>query len=172
MEHDISVNEVAVGSQVRVLVGCRTVEATVIEVLERGWKVKSNSTGKEFAVLRVAEIIEAAPVQQVESAEVAEENVGEEDGAGAAEEAEAVPPAPPEKKLSLLDAAAQILKEAGEAMNTRSLVKQAIERRLWNPTTCKTPEQSLYGAIFREMKVAENPRFRKSLKKGSFEYAL
>ena len=166
MEHDISVNEVAVGSQVRVLVGCRTVEATVIEVLERGWKVKSNSTGKEFAVLRVAEIIEAAPVQQVESAEVAEES------AGAAEEAEAVPPAPPEKKLSLLDAAAQILKEAGEAMNTRSLVKQAIERRLWNPTTCKTPEQSLYGAIFREMKVAENPRFRKSLKKGSFEYAL
>lgn len=166
MEHDISVNEVAVGSQVRVLVGCRTVEATVIEVLERGWKVKSNSTGKEFAVLRVAEIIEAAPVQQVESAEVAEES------AGAAEEAEAVPPAPPEKKLSLLDAAAQILKEAGEAMNTRSLVKQAIERRLWNPTTCKTPEQSLYGAIFREMKVAENPRFRKSSKKGSFEYAL
>lgn len=166
MEHDISVNEVAVGSQVRVLVGCRTVEATVIEVLERGWKVKSNSTGKEFAVLRVAEIIEAAPVQQVESAEVAEES------AGAAEEAEAVPPAQPEKKLSLLDAAAQILKEAGEAMNTRSLVKQAIERRLWNPTTCKTPEQSLYGAIFREIKVAENPRFRKSSKKGSFEYAL
>ena len=166
MENDISMNEVAVGSQVRVMVGCRTVEATVLEVLERGWKVKSNSTGKEFAVLRVAEIIEAAPVQQVESAEVAEES------AGAAEEAEAVPPAPPEKKLSLLDAAAQILKEAGEAMNTRSLVKQAIERRLWNPTTCKTPEQSLYGAIFREMKIAENPRFRKSEKKGSFEYAL
>ena len=50
------------------------------------------------------------------------------------------------------------------------MVKAAIERGLWTPTNCKTPEQSLYGAIFREIKVSAAPRFRKSATRGAFEY--
>lgn len=76
-----------------------------------------------------------------------------------------------EKKLSLLNAAAQVLKESGEAKNTRSLVKEAIEQGLWQPTSSKTPEQTLYGAIYREIKMAKEPRFQKSSTiKGAFEY--
>jgi hypothetical protein len=73
------------------------------------------------------------------------------------------------KKLSLIDAAFAVLSNAGEPLNTREMVKLAIEAGLWTPTSCKTPEQTLYGSIFREMKVKEFPRFSKSAtRKGAF----
>lgn len=53
-----------------------------------------------------------------------------------------------------------------------SAIRKAMCAGARTPTNCKTPEQSLYGAIFREIKVTEQPRFRKSAKKGAFEYAL
>ena len=56
-------------------------------------------------------------------------------------------------------------------MNTREMVKAATDSGLWIPTDCKTPEQTLYGSIFREMKIKENPRIVKSSVKGKFEYA-
>jgi hypothetical protein len=74
-----------------------------------------------------------------------------------------------DKKLSLIDAAFAVLSNAGEPLNTREMVKLAIEAGLWTPTSCKTPEQTLYGSIFREMKVKEFPRFSKSAtRKGAF----
>ena len=43
---------------------------------------------------------------------------------------------------------------------------------LWTPTGAKTPEQTLYSGIFREIKSTDEPRFKKSeTRKGSFEYA-
>jgi hypothetical protein len=73
------------------------------------------------------------------------------------------------KKLSLIDAAFAVLSNAGEPLNTREMVKLATEAGLWTPTSCKTPEQTLYGSIFREIKVKEFPRFSKSAtRKGAF----
>lgn len=70
-----------------------------------------------------------------------------------------------------MDAAVEVLKQSGEPMNTREMVKAATDSGLWIPTDCKTPEQTLYGSIFREMKIKENPRIVKSSVKGKFEYA-
>jgi hypothetical protein len=50
-------------------------------------------------------------------------------------------------------------------------VKLAKERRLWVPTACRTPEQSLYGAFFLEIKNSDAPRVRKSAERGKFELA-
>jgi hypothetical protein len=73
------------------------------------------------------------------------------------------------KKFSLIDAAFAVLSNAGEPLNTREMVKLATEAGLWTPTSCKTPEQTLYGSIFREIKVKEFPRFSKSAtRKGAF----
>ena len=80
------------------------------------------------------------------------------------------PAAPaPAKKLSLLDAAAKVL-ETEAPLNAKELVAKAVAAGLWIPTASKTPEQSLYSAIFREITGKENPRFKhSSVKKGSFE---
>ena len=77
----------------------------------------------------------------------------------------------PRRKLSLLNAAIEVLRAEGRPLNTRDLVKLAMGRGLWTPTGCRTPEQSLYGAIFLEIKNSDNPRVRKSAERGKFELA-
>ena len=74
-----------------------------------------------------------------------------------------------EKKVSLLDLAAKILADTGEALNCKELVAKAKETG-WE-STGKTPEQTLYSGIFREMNTkGEASRFKKSAeRKGAFE---
>ena len=124
---------------------------------------------EEASATEPALVAEEAPV---EAATPAEQAPAEQAPATEAAPAEAAPAeaTPRVKKRSLIEAAAEILKESAEPMNTRSMVQAAIERGLWTPTNCKTPEQSLYGAIFREIKVSATPRFRKSATRGAFEY--
>ncbi len=76
----------------------------------------------------------------------------------------------PVKRLSLLNAAVIVLKDAGpeHPMNCKEILEAILERQLWTPTGCKTPEQTLYGSIFREISMKENPRIVKSDVKGKF----
>lgn len=143
-----------VGSKVIVKVGCREIEAVVLEITEAGCRVKSIASGKEFSVKKILRIIEP------------------EDTSVEVEELDAPNPAPesaaPIKKLSLLDAAVEVLKTSGQPMNTREIVKAATDAALWIPTACRTPEQTLYGSIFREIATKENPRIVKAEQKGKF----
>ncbi len=142
---------VTAGSKVLVKVGCREIEASVLEVAETGCLVKSLASGKEFATTRILRVI--APVED-EAPNPAPESAT---------------PAKPAKKMSLMDAAVEVLTNSDHPMNTREMVKAAVEQGLWIPTACKTPEQTLYGSIFREIATKEDPRIRKSAEKGKFE---
>ena len=79
----------------------------------------------------------------------------------------------PVKRLSLLNAAVIVLKDAGpeHPMNCKEILEAILERHLWTPTDCKTPEQTLYGSIFREINTKEHPRILKSDVKGKFVIA-
>ena len=168
-------SNITVGTVAIVKVGRNEVEVTVTEVTATGWKVKSQSTGREFEVRRIERIVtepaEETEVAEPETAAPAEPETEEEDNA--------VNPAPesgsgprPEKKLSLLNAAAQVLAACRTPMNCKEMIAKAVEMGLWTPTGAKTPEQTLYSGIFREIKSTEEPRFKKSeSRKGSFEYA-
>ena len=174
-------SNITVGTVAIVKVGRNEVEVTVTEVTATGWKVKSQTTGREFEVRRIERIVTepveeteaAAPeVAEPETAALAETETGDEDD-------NAVNPAPesgsgprPEKKLSLLNAAAQVLAACRTPMNCKEMIAKAVEMGLWTPTGAKTPEQTLYSGIFREIKSTDEPRFKKSeTRKGSFEYA-
>ena len=61
--------------------------------------------------------------------------------------------ATPAPRMSLLKAAEKILGETEEAMNAKSIVEAAKSKGLWSPGEGKTPEQTLYSAIVREIKV-------------------
>ena len=61
-------------------------------------------------------------------------------------------PAQPEKKLSLLSAALEVLKSDDAALTTKQMVEAAKARNLWTPGAGKTPEQTLYSAIMREIR--------------------
>ncbi len=79
----------------------------------------------------------------------------------------------PQKRMSLLNAAVEVLKAAGpdHPMNCKEILEAILERQLWTPTDCKTPEQTLYGSIFREISTKEHPRIVKSDVKGKFRIA-
>ena len=79
----------------------------------------------------------------------------------------------PEKRLSLLDAAVIVLKTSGpeHPMNCKEILEAIVARQLWIPTPGKTPEQTLYGSIFREIATKEHPRIVKSEIKGKFKIA-
>ena len=79
--------------------------------------------------------------------------------------------APTERKLSLLSAAAAVLAESDEPLNCRRMIELAKSRGLWSPGAGKTPEQTLYSAIAREIKAkGEAARF-KMVSKGHFKLA-
>jgi len=166
-------SEITVGTKVIVKVGRNEVEVTVTEITGHGWKVKSQSTGREFEVRRIERIVADAAAEEEaepETAPVAAETREEDNAVNPAPESRSSPR--PEKKLSLLNAAAQVLAACREPMNCKELVAKAVEMGLWTPTGAKTPEQTLYSGIFREIKTTEEPRFKKSeTRKGSFEYA-
>ena len=79
----------------------------------------------------------------------------------------------PVKRMSLLNAAVEVLKAAGpdHPMNCKEILEAILERHLWTPTECKTPEQTLYGSIFREINAKDHPRIAKSDVKGKFRIA-
>ena len=74
-------------------------------------------------------------------------------------------------KLSLMKAAVAVLEESGEALNTKQMIELAKQKGLWTPGEGKTPEQTLYSAIAREIKAkGETARF-KMVSKGHFKLA-
>ena len=146
--------------------------ATVI-TKDLSWKVKKVGSDREFIVTRIERVIaepgasEAVPATEPEAESAAPE---------AEEEVDTPNPAPesggsPEKKLSLLNAALQVLKRSRTPLNTKEILAQVIEEGLWSPNGAKTPEQSLYSALFREIKEKETPRVRKSAaRRGAVEF--
>jgi len=67
-----------------------------------------------------------------------------------------------DKPVSGLDAAAKVLKDAGQPMRARELVNTMIERGLWK-SGGKTPWATIYAAVIREIAAkGKASRFRKT----------
>ena len=165
-------SEFFIGEIANAKVGRNLVEVEIIECGEGSFKVKSVSSGREFNTSRLEKINNN---HQMEEAIMPEDNITTNAEAETNAEVDTPNPAPEcatakkEKKVSLLDLAAKILADTGEALNCKELVAKAKETG-W-VSTGKTPEQTLYSGIFREIKEkGEASRFKKSAtRKGSFE---
>jgi hypothetical protein len=69
------------------------------------------------------------------------------------------------KKMSALDAAAKVLGDAGEPMNTKTMIETMAKKGLWTSPGGKTPGATLYAAILREITVkGGESRFKKTAK--------
>ncbi len=76
-----------------------------------------------------------------------------------------------EGKMSALDAAAQVLADAKEPMNTKAMIDAMAAKKLWSSPNGKTPASTLYAAILREIKQkGKEARFRKT-ERGHFAAA-
>ena len=164
-------SEFRIGEIANAKVGRNLVEVEILDCGEGFFRVKSVSSGREFNTSRLEKINN----NQMEEAIMPEDNITTNAEAETNAEDDTPNPAPEcatkkkEKKVSLLDLAAKILADTGEALNCKELVAKAKEKG-WE-STGKTPEQTLYSGIFREIKEkGEASRFKKSAtRKGSFE---
>ena len=81
------------------------------------------------------------------------------------------PKAVPRKGLGLLSAAAAVLERSDAPMSVKAMIEKAKSEGLWTPGAGKTPEQTLYSAIIREIRDKGNTsRFRKE-GRGLFAFA-
>lgn len=71
-------------------------------------------------------------------------------------------PAKP-KKVSALDAAAQVLAASAEPLTCQGMIDAMAAKGLWSSPNGKTPAATLYAAILREInRKGEEARFKKS----------
>jgi len=85
--------------------------------------------------------------------------------------AEPATPAPvaTEKKISMLDAAAQVLKDAGHPMKIQEILDAMQTSGIWKPGLGKTPDRTLIAGLGLEIRRRVKNRFRKTAS-GTFEY--
>jgi len=137
----MNASEITVGKKYQVKVGRNEIEVTVMEQTERGWNVKAPS-GNKFPVNNAERFIKCLEVQEV-------------------------PVRNPEKKMSMLDAAVEVLRGASLPMSAKEMIAAMEEKGLWKSQTGKTPSNTLSAAIGREILTKENSRFKKA-EKGKF----
>jgi cell envelope opacity-associated protein A len=71
--------------------------------------------------------------------------------------------APKEKKVSAIDAAAQVLAGAKEPMNCKEMIDAMAKKALWTSPGGQTPWATLYSAIIREIALkGKESRFTKT----------
>ena len=164
-------NEFKAGDRAYTKVGRNLVEVRVKAKTETGWTVTTR-TGRTLAVRS----LEAVPGAAVGIASAGTPKAAAKAAKAAAKAAPKGAPkteaaAVPKKGLSLLNAAATVLERSGEAMPVRAMIEEAKASGLWTPTGGKTPEQTLYSAIIREIKDKGGAsRFRKD-GRGRFSFA-
>ena len=164
-------NEFKAGDRAYTKVGRNLVEVRVKAKTETGWTVTTR-TGRTLAVRSLG----AVPGEAVGIASAGTPKAAAKAAKAAAKAAPKAAPkteaaAVPKKGLSLLNAAATVLERSGEAMPVRAMIEEAKASGLWTPTGGKTPEQTLYSAIIREIKDKGGAsRFRKD-GRGRFSFA-
>ncbi len=72
------------------------------------------------------------------------------------------------KKMSAIDAAAMVLGESKQPLNTKEMVENMATKGYWSSPCGKTPHATLYSAILRDIqKNGDASRFRK-VERGKF----
>jgi hypothetical protein len=72
-----------------------------------------------------------------------------------------------DSKLSCLDAAAKVLGESNEPMNTKEMIAAMAAKGYWTSPNGQTPSATLYSAILRELGKGTESRFKK-IERGKF----
>ena len=163
-------SEVKVGHTYWAKVSDRVVQVRIDSRHSRGgWNATNTATGKRIHV-KSAQRLRGATEEAAEEPGAD----GEEKASSPAAEAAAVQVASEQagkpKRVSALDAAAEVLQTASEPMNCKDLITSMATRGLWTSPAGKTPHATLYSAILRELATrGVKARFRK-VERGRFAF--
>ena len=160
----MSKSAIRAGDRAFVKVGRNLVEVRVDGKADGGWNVTSR-TGKSMTVKTL--LTAEGDTLAAHEADAPASAKAEAKAKIAAPSPKAVPP----KGLGLLSAAAAVLERSDAPMSVKAMIEAAKSEGLWTPKGGKTPEQTLYSAIIREIRDKGNAsRFRKE-GRGLFAFA-
>ena len=152
--------EYKAGDRAFTKVGRNLVEVRVKGKAENGWTVVTRS-GKTLNVKNLEAHPGEAAASEGKPAKATDAKLAKA-AKPAAPKAKAAGKDAPRRGLSLLSAAAAVLEQSDEPLSVKAIIAKAKESGLWTPGSGKTPEQTLYSAIIREMRdKGETARFRK-----------
>ncbi len=147
-----------------------------------GWNATNTATGKRIRIKSAQRLRGAAKkttkAETREVAEAAEASDEKAKAAGKAATKAATKKAKSKKadgeqkpkRVSALDAAAQVLAKAEKPMRAQELIAAMAEQGLWSSPAGKTPRATLYAAMMREARdKGTASRFRK-VDRGLFAY--
>ena len=107
---------------------------------KQGWNATNTATGKRIHIKSARHLLwHAKPAAVTKAAET--KSMVKKD---------AQSPGKP-KRVSALDAAAQVLKKAAEPMTSKMLIAAMTEQKLWTSPNGKTPHATLNAAMLREI---------------------
>ena len=159
--------EYKAGDRALTKVGRNLVEVRVKGKTENGWTVETRS-GKTLTVKNLEPLQGETATSAGKASSPAKAKTAKPAKAAAPkpsapkEKATADKGDAPRKGLSLLSAAAAVLERSDEPLSVKAIIAKAKESGLWTPGSGKTPEQTLYSAIIREMRdKGDTARFRK-----------
>lgn len=125
---------------------------------------KSKSAARADGAAKTERARKAA-IAEIEARSAASPKKGakkQRDGAGAKAKRSAAPKRAKLKRVSALDAAAQVLAKATKPMRAKELIAEMSAKGLWKSPGGKTPEATLYAAIIREIAAkGDKARFKK-----------
>ena len=152
----MNANEIKIGKRHTVKIGKNEVEITVISKTQKGWIVKT-SAGKAIPINNAERFLKLLDIP---------EEITQKEASKQKPKVESQKP-----KLSMLDAAVEVLKGSSSPMSSKELIAEMEEKNLWKSPKGITPCNSLSAAILRECNQKENPRFHKT-EKGRFILAV
>ena len=148
-----------------------THKLVVVEIIAEnpngGWDAKNLSTGKMVRI-KTAQRLRGIAKGAATSAPVVTEEAIPSLTAIRPKSTHTPQPAP-NKRPTLLDAAAQVLSEATEPMNCRQIIEIITANAYWPPKKAgKTPQNTLNAAISREIKAKGNESRFEKVGRGQF----
>ena len=141
-----------------------------------GWNATNTATGKRIRIKSARRLrgVASPRGKQADTTEAAVANDEKAEAAGKAATEKAKPKKAggeqKPKRVSALDAAAQVLAKAEKPMRAQELIAAMAEQGLWSSPAGKTPHATLYAAILREIAAKGDAARFKKVDRGLFAF--
>jgi len=161
-------NEIEIGGMYTAKVSNRIVKVRIDSAnTHGGWNATNTATGKRIRIKSAQRLRSAAKGGQAKAEQKADAAPAAEAKAKKGKKADGQKKP---KRVSALDAAAQVLQKASKPMRSQEMIAAMAEQGLWSSPNGKTPHATLYAAILREIRAkGGEARFRKT-DRGQFEF--
>jgi len=172
-------DEVKVGGAYVAKVSDRLVTVRIDSTHSKGgWNATNTRTGKRIRIKSAQRLRgEAGKTTEAEPPEATEAVVANDEKAEAAGKPTAKKTKskkaggkPKPKRVSALDAAAQVLAETDKPMRAQELIAAMAEQGLWSSPAGKTPHATLYAAMLREARDKGDAARFKKVDRGMFAF--